>query len=149
MHYITITVKIADSQNFKPNTYYFLDTVPPPTVSFSGAPTLDSLYEGVHFTLTCSIQLNSGVDSEVQVAARWLKSGVPLSNDSNIRITIFGISESGQFSYETTVVFNLLRLEDDGDYACEATVVPQTSFVTGDMPSSSMVTVNVQSMVAY
>jgi len=108
-----------------------LHTVPRPQITISGSPTNGSFFAGILFNLTCYIQLNPAVDTEVSVTGMWNRSGTPLLNDT--RITVFGTSGSAS-DYQTQVQFNPLSGVDDGLFTCEAVVEPQsphTTFVVG------------------
>ena len=111
-----------------------LHTVPRPQITISGSPTNVSFFAGILFNLTCYIQLNPAVDTEVSVIGMWNRSGTPLMNDS--RITVFGTcgSASNQLLCQTRVQFNPLSGVDDGLYTCKAVVEtqsPHTTFVVG------------------
>jgi len=111
-----------------------LHTVPRPQITISGSPTNVSFSAGILFNLTCYIQLDPAVDTEINVTGMWNRSGTPLLNDG--RITVFGTfaSASNQLHYQTQVQFNPLSGVDDGLYTCEAVVEPQsphTTFVVG------------------
>ena len=111
-----------------------LHTVPRPQITISGFPTNGSFFAGILFNLTCYIQLNPAVDTNVSVTGMWNRSGTPLLNDT--RITVFGTSgsASNQLLYQTRVQFNPLSGMDDGLFTCEAVVEPQsphTTFVVG------------------
>ena len=108
-----------------------LHTVPRPQITISGSPTNVSFFAGILLNLTCYIQLNPAVDTNVSVTGMWNVSGTPLMNDS--RITVFGTSGSDG-DYQTQVQFNPLSGVDDGLFTCEAVVEPQsphTTFVVG------------------
>ena len=111
-----------------------LHTVPPPQITITGSPTNVTFFAGSPFNLTCSIQLDPAVDTQVSVTAMWYRSGTLLTNDSHI--TVFGASEntSSPLLYQSRVHFNPLSGEDGGLFACEAVVEPQsphTTFVVG------------------
>jgi len=99
-----------------------------------GSPTNVTFFAGSPFNLTCSIQLDPAVDTQVSVTAMWYRSGTLLINDSHI--TVFGASERTgiQLLYLSQVHFNPLSGEDGGLFSCEAIVEPQTphtAFVVG------------------
>ena len=108
-----------------------LHTVPRPQITISGSSTNVSFSAGILLNLTCYIQLDPAVDTEVSVTGMWNRSGTPLLNDG--RITVFGTSGSA-CDYQTRVQFNPLSGVDDGLFTCEAVVEPQsphTTFVVG------------------
>ena len=107
-----------------------LHTVPPPQITISGSPVNDSFFAGILFNLTCNIQLDPAVDTEVSVTGMWNISGTPLTSGG--RITVFDTYASGgQLLYQTRVQFNPLSGVDDGLFTCEALVEPQTPLVVG------------------
>ena len=69
-----------------------------------------------------------------------------LSNDS--RITVFPASQQGlSTTFTNQVVFNTLRMSDDGAYTCQATVVPRGSIagaVTNGVGSANAATLTIQ-----
>ena len=105
-----------------------LHTVPPPQITISGSPANDSFFAGILFNLTCYIQLDPAVDTQVSVTGMWNRSGTPLTSGG--RITVFGTS-GGLLLYQTRVQFNPLSGVDDGLFTCEALVEPQTPLVVG------------------
>ena len=114
---------------------FSLHTVSPPQITITGSPTIVPFFNaGIQFNLTCSIQLDPAVDTQVSVTAMWYRSGILLTNESHI--TVFGTSESTSFQllYQSRVHFNPLSGEDGGLFSCEAIVEPQTphtAFVVG------------------
>ena len=107
-----------------------LHTVSRPQITISGSPTNVLFSAGILLNLTCYIQLDPAVDTNVSVTGMWNRSGTPLISDA--RITVFGTSgsASNQLLYQTQVQFNPLSGVDDGRFTCEAVVEPQSPHAT-------------------
>ena len=103
-----------------------------------GSPVDDGFFTGLQLTLTCTIELNVAVDSDVNVSSSWLKDGSPLISDDSGRIIVGGaeLIPGSPLSYQTMLVFDTLNraLNDSGLYTCVAEVNPSdtTSSVDGN-----------------
>ena len=87
-------------------------------------------YNGSVFTITCNIELDSAIDTNVTVTGTWSRMGQQLS--TNTATTCITVSDTDP-SYQTTLTFDPLGVvsSHDGRYTCEATVVPNppTTFI--------------------
>ena len=81
---------------------------------------------GTNFNLTCTITLDSSVDTAVNVSATWLKSINVLTTSNTTYTTVSDIQTIESSIYQTLLQFEPLEnnLTDGGLYVCEATVVP-------------------------
>ena len=75
------------------------------------------LYAGTGLTLTCTVTLNSYVDTSVNVTTEW--SGP--QDIPNERNSITNASGSGR-TYTGSLTINPLADQDDGTYTCTVTV---------------------------
>ena len=113
--------------------YGVLPVVPLPSLTISGSPRNTSFFLGLHVTFTCSITLNTAVDTPVIVQGIWNRNGTELVNGTDGgRITVSN-PQMEQPPYQTTVRFSPLNnITDPGTYECTATVTPQNdTFITG------------------
>ena len=87
-------------------------------------------YNGSVFTITCNIELDSAVDTNVTATAIWSRMGQQLSTDT--ATTCITVSDTDS-SYQTTLTFDPLGVvsSHDGSYICEVTVAPNppTAFI--------------------
>ena len=100
--------------------------VPPPSVSLSPPPT--GVFTGQSVVLSCTILLDSSVDTSVTVAVQWFN---PAS--TNIDTTIATLQSS--LTYQTTTTLSVFMAGDTGTYSCAAVVTPSRGFTT---PSDSV-----------
>ena len=107
--------------------FYTSNPVPPPIVTTIADQTP---YNGSVFTITCNIELDSAIDTDVTVTGTWSRMGQQLS--TNTTTTCITVSDTDS-SYQTTLTFEHLGVvsSHDGSYTCEATVVPNppTAFI--------------------
>ena len=87
-------------------------------------PPADMLSAGINLNLTCTIWLNTAVDTDVMVNTSW--TGPNAMFASNSRISITDLSESVT-PYETRLFFSPLNVTDNGTYTCQADVRPNSS----------------------
>ena len=80
---------------------------------------------GTNVNLTCTITLDSSVDTKVQVSATWLKSSTVLTTSSNTT-TVSDVQAVDPLTYQTLLQFEPLgnNSRNGGHYLCEATVTP-------------------------
>ena len=87
-------------------------------------------YNGSVFTITCNIELDSAIDTDVIVTGTWSRMGQQLSTDTATTCITASDTDS---SYQTTLTFDPLGVvsSHDGSYLCEATVAPNppTAFI--------------------
>ena len=83
-------------------------------------------YNGTNVTLTCTIRLNTAVDSGVNVSGTWLNSTYVLTTSNTTSITVSDTRGIDHFTYQTLLKFEPLgnHSRDGGSYVCEASVTP-------------------------
>ena len=91
--------------------------VPPPSVNVTNS---SATYAGTNFNLTCTIELNTAVDTPVVVNSTWHG---PLGIPTGTRVIASEPIGTGA-RYQTTLMFRPLNTSDSGHYTCEATVSP-------------------------
>lgn len=78
-------------------------------------------YSGGRQTLTCRVLLNELVDTLVNVSILWYKSGVLISNNSQISVS--DVSQISNYEYQSRITFSSVSMTlDSGQYSCEAFV---------------------------
>ena len=75
-------------------------------------------YAGTNFNLTCTIELNTAVDTPVVVNSTWHG---PVEIPTGTRVTASESTGTG-IRY---LMFRPLNTSDSGNYTCEVTVSPQ------------------------
>ena len=119
---------------------FVIPTVPPPSVRVTNS---SGTYAGTNFNLTCTIELNTAVDTPVVVnSSTWYG---PLGIPTGTRIIASEPTGTGAV-YQITLMFRPLNTSDGGDYTCEATVSPspESLFITASAPGSGTLFVAVQ-----
>ena len=105
-----------------------LHVVPAPDIDISLRPPI----AGTLFIMTCTITLDQAVDTPVVVEGNWARNTT--FSLENSRTNINATRRDSDFVYVTTLEINPLSSsmdEDDGDFICEATIIPQAfEFVT-------------------
>ena len=92
--------------------------------------------EGSKVTLFCSTQLPPYVDTGVTVSAKWMHSGVNLSNVGAPTQLING-------SHHSEFVIERLNSATAGEYTCSITVSGNTQFILGaTVSNTTMITLN-------
>ena len=115
-------------------SFFFLSPiVPAPILSISESPINLDFFQGLDVTFTCNIVLNSAVNSPITILARWNRNGTDLGTNVNKRISVTNASIAASTStYNTTLRFNPLDLQDVGTYTCEVTVLAEdAAFIFG------------------
>ena len=96
----------------------------------TGSPLNEGFFVGLDLTFTCSITLDSAVNTPVAVQGTWNRNGTNLTDDGN-RITVMSVPMSMP-PYTTIVRLNPLIVNDTGTYTCVVTVTPENdTYVTG------------------
>ena len=93
--------------------------VPPPSVSVNSS---SSAYAGTNFSLMCTIQLSTAVDTTVVINSTWCG---PLGIPAGTRVVSTAPTGTGA-RYQTILMFRPLNTSDSGNYTCEATVSPSS-----------------------
>ena len=106
--------------------YVHLSTVPPPSVSVTNSR---STYAGTNFNLTCTIELNTAVDTPVVVNSTWHG---PVVIPTGTRVVASEPTGTGA----RYLMFRPLNTSDSGHYTCEVTVSPspESLFITASTP---------------
>lgn len=102
-------------------------------MSITGSPRNSDFFEGLDVSLTCIIDLNSAIDSPIAILTSWQRneSDVDIAVGKHISVTNASIN-APLSTYQTTLRFNPLDLEDIGTYTCEVTVLAEDrTFITG------------------
>lgn len=137
-----------------PDCYRFtLLPVPDPMVSvFHTGGVNANLYAGSKLTLFCSIVLEPSLFSvlgDLNVTSVWSGPGSEtLSGDSRIMVSPVSQPSMLLASFISTVIFNTLRISDDGTYTCKATVAPSgpiAGSVTNGVRSADRTTPTIES----
>ena len=81
-------------------------------------------YIGTMVGLYCTVQLDSAVNTAVQVAT-YITSDSGEANSSTLAM------ELGNNTYESSLVFSPLTSEDGNEYVCNVTVEPSDEYVLG------------------
>lgn len=103
-------------------------TVPPPRIEIlvnSGQFHSDS-----RVMLLCTINLPVTVNSEVAVAVLWFGPTGQLRNSSDVSIAGTYEVTNGVFQSSVTIS-NYITSVNNGDYICNASVIPASPHVTG------------------
>ena len=106
---------------------YYVNTflaVSDPTVRVVGVPVNGGFFTEQQLNLTCRVELDETVDSDVTVTTTWFRGGMLLDDTNRTRITPVKQSDSNRLLYESIVAFNPLGQVDAGDYECRVDVTP-------------------------
>ena len=114
-------------------------TVPPPSINVTNS---SSTYAGTNFNLTCTIELNTAVDTTVVVNSTWHG---PVVIPTGTRVIASEPTGTGA-RYQTTLMFHPLNTSDSGHYTCEVTVSPspESQFITASTPGRGSLFVAVE-----
>ena len=112
-------------------------TVPPPTLTITGAPVDQGFHSGLNLTFTGRVEFSAAVDTPLIVSGVWSKVNPPsdLTTDERVRIVPPELVGSGSGSgvvYESTLTVETLDSTrgDSGDYTLSLTI-SSTPFTTG------------------
>ena len=96
-------------------------------------------------TLNCSITLNAAVDTVVDTAwvnVTWMGPQGPISSSSGVAIS--DVTGSNNV-YESTLMFSPLMSTANGDYTCEAIIIPTPGqFLLMSSPGHGIDTITTQ-----
>lgn len=105
-----------------------LSTVPPPRIEIS--VNSGQFHSDSSVMLLCTINLPVTVNSEVTVAVLWFDPTGQLRNSSNVSIS--NTYEVTNVVFQSSVtIFNYVTSVNNGDYTCNASVIPTSLHVTG------------------
>ena len=113
-------------------TYIFLCTVPQPRVEVS----VDSghfISDG-RVTLLCTVNLPSTVNSGELVTTTWFGPSGQLTNSSNVTISN-AYSIADRVFQSSVIISNFFQAVDNGEYTCNVTVIPSSSYVISNRGS--------------
>ena len=100
--------------------------VPEPTVAIELSDAQASFLAGTPLELSCSIQLDSAIDSVVSISTVWQRDGLNITGSARITITPPTVTISLQ--YVSLLQFSTLSSStDSGSYTCVTTVGPTSS----------------------
>ena len=118
---------------------FVVPAVPPPSVNVTNS---SRTYAGTNFNLTCTIELNTAVDTPVVVNSTWCG---PLGIPTGTRVVASEPTETGA-RYQTILMFRPLNTSDSGNYTCEVTVSPspESHFIIASMAGRGTLSVTVQ-----
>ena len=118
---------------------YVVSTVPPPSVSVTNT---SRTYAGTNFNLTCAIELNTAVDTQVVINSTWRG---PMVIPTGPRVVASAPTGTGA-RYQTILMFRPLNTSDSGNYTCEVTVSPspESQFINGSTAGRDTISVTVQ-----
>ena len=119
--------------------YVVIPTVPPPSVSVTNS---SSTYAGTNFNLTCTIELNTAVDTPVVINSTWRG---PVVIATGTRVVASAPTGTGA-RYQSILMFRPLNTSDSGNYTCEVTVSPSpgSQFISGSTAGRGTLSVTVQ-----
>ena len=120
-------------------TYVYLSTVPPPSVNVTNS---SRTYAGTNFNLTCTIELNTAVDTPVVINSTWRG---PVVIPTGTRVVASAPNGTGALN-QTILMFHPLNTSDSGNYTCEATVSPspESQFIIASTAGRDTLSVAVQ-----
>ena len=108
-----------------------ISSVPAPNVSLS-LNTDDTVYQGTELVITCTVTVDSAVDTEYDINMTWTSDPAGVMNGTYI--TISDITDSEQ-EYNSTVTISPVNTTDSATYTCTAGVITTDS---NDLIISSM-----------
>ena len=119
--------------------YLVAPAVPPPSVSVSNS---SGTYAGTNFNLTCTIELNTAVDTPVVVNSIWRG---PVVIPTGAHVVASEPTGTGA-RYQTILMFRPLNTSDSGNYTCEVTVSPppESQFIISSTAGRGTLSVTVQ-----
>ena len=122
---------------------FVVPAVPPPFVSVTNS---SGTYAGTNFTLTCTIELRTAVDTQVVVNSTW-HGPVILAGTRVVASEPTGTGTR----YQTILMFRPLNTSDSGNYTCEVTVSPspESQFISGSTAGSDTLSVTVQGEIIH
>ena len=118
-------------------------SVPAPNVSVS-LNTNDTVFQGTELVITCTVTVDSAVDTGFDVIMTW--NSAPLEAMNGSYVTITDTSGSGH-EYSSTVTISPVDTTDSATYTCTASVTPTTTesdFIIPSMESSDTVEITVE-----
>ena len=103
-------------------------TVPPPRIEIS--VNSGQFHSDSRVMLLCTINLSVTVNSEVAIGVLWFGPTGQLRNSSNVSISNTYEANDGVFQ-SSVIISNYSTATDNGNYSCDASVIPTLPHVTG------------------
>lgn len=116
----------------------FCFLVPSPNVGVTVSQS-EPYHAGMFAELRCSIDLDSGIDTQVDVAVVWQKDGVELNE--TVRVRALSPHLVGDSRYDTLLQFSTLSSSiDSGNYMCMSTIFPteNRNYITNSTETTSI-----------
>ena len=120
-----------------------LPSVPAPDVSVS-LKTDDTVYQGTELVITCTVKVDSAVDTGFDVIMTW--NSAPLEAMNGPYVTITDTSGSGH-EYSSRVTISRVDTTDSATYTCTASVTATdtgSDFIISSMGSNDTVNIVVE-----
>ena len=123
--------------------YTFSLSVPPPNVSVTLNTDVDEVYQGTELVLTCSVSVNTSVNTPFTVNISWSSDS---SHDVlNGQYVIISNQEGSGYLYSRKVTISPVNTSDSANYICSATVFPSDStFIIASNTSKDEVIIEVK-----
>ena len=123
---------------------HFFSTVPAPSVEIIRSPDRNIVYTITQLILSCVIELDEAVDTEVSINQTWSGPRGQIIPDSHVTISDVTFEEE---NYYSDVMFSFLQSLDSGNYTCMASAMPTdpeaSAFVRDSGTASDEVVVTV------
>ena len=134
-HQMAIQIFITRSLSYM----FVVPAVPTPSVNVTNT---SRTYAGTNFSLTCTIELITAVDTPVVVNSTWHG---PLLIPTGTRVIPSAPTGTGA-RYLTILMFCPLNTSDSGNYTCEVTVSPspESQFIIASTAGRDTLSVAVQ-----
>ena len=118
---------------------FVVPAVPPPSVNVTNT---SRTYAGTNFDLTCTIELNTAVDTPVVINSTWHG---PVVIATGPRVVASAPTGTGA-RYQTILMFRPLNTSDSGNYTCEVTVSPspESQFINASTAGRDTLSISVQ-----
>ena len=118
-----------------------ISSVPAPDVSISLNTDNDTVYQGTELVITCTVTVDSAVDTEYDVNMIWSSD---TAESDGPYINISNITGSGQ-EYTSTVTISPVNTTDSATYTCTASITTTDSdTIISSMKNSSTVDTTVE-----
>ena len=102
--------------------------VPIPNVTVSLSSESNQILAGSSLNITCTIILDSRVDTPVIVTPTWSLVRTETEIITNSRIMIHNLPSTDSWLYQSVLIFNELSEEDSDTYQCTVSVRSTTDY---------------------
>ena len=106
--------------------HHILVLTPNVTVNLSSES--NQILAGSSLNITCTIILDSRVDTPVIVTPTWSIVGTETEISTNSRIMIHNLPSTDSWLYQSVLIFNELSEEDSGSYQCTVSIRSTTDY---------------------